>query len=266
MKSISICGTPKAPYKKTNWIGVMPGTAPTELARFLTLNGYHPRSSKHGDAMCEFLLRDLYSNCPAFNLFADDGKIVYQTNHTVNPDSPTRWTIDLVVGPGRREHQLLQQTIARGNPSEIWLAVDAKAIMTEHGKARRNRQRDLNSMAEILHRMRPSPIAGAYVVINMSAHFRSPLRTEESEHRNIGRIVSETIPLFQEILKDEQSGRPGLDAIGISVVDYSNLPGSECKLVESSPAPAPSNPLYYQAFLSRICRDFTTRFASEPHR
>ncbi len=216
--------------------------------------------------MCEFLLRDLYSNCPAFKLFADDARIVYQTNHTVNPDSPTRWTIDLVVGSGRGEHQLLQQMIAKGNPSQIWLAVDAKAIMTEHGKARRNRQRDLNSMAEILHRMQPSPIAGAYVVINMSTHFRSPLRNEETEHRNIERIVAETIPLFQEILKDEQSGRPGLDAVGVSVVDYSNAPGSECKLIEGSPAPDLSSPLHYQAFLSRICRDFTARFASEPHR
>lgn len=243
----------------------MPGTAPIELVRFLTANGYHPRSSKHGDAMCEFLLNDLYTSCSAFKLLADDNRIVFQTNYTVNPNSATRWTIDLVVGPGRGE-RLLQQTIAKGNPSEIWLAVDAKAIMTEHGKARRNRQRDLNSMAEILHRMRPSPIAGAYVAINMSSHFRSPLRTEELEHRNIERIVASTIPLFKEILRDERSGRPGLEAIGVSVVDYSNHLGSECKLIEDPPAPDFSSPLHYQAFLSKICREFTNRFASEPYR
>jgi len=76
----------------------MPGAAPTELARFLAARGYHPRSSSHGEAMCDFLLRDLHSSCPAFKAMVDSGSIVYQTNYTVNKNTPSEWTIDLVVG------------------------------------------------------------------------------------------------------------------------------------------------------------------------
>ncbi len=241
----------------------MLGTAPGELARYLTEHRYHPRSSKHGDAMCEFVLRDLHASCPGLSAMAGRGGIVYQTNYTVNQGTPSEWTIDLVLGPRNDESQLQGPYIARDNPSKVWIAIDAKAIMTEHGKARRNRQRDLNSMAEILHRMDPTPITGAYVAINMAAEFRSPLRNETTRHRNIERIVAETIPLMMEILEDQESGHPGLDAVGITVLDYSNTPRSVCRLVEAQPAPDRSSPLHYDNFIARLCEKFTASFGQQ---
>lgn len=234
--------------------------APVELARYLTDHRYHPRSSKHGDAMCEFLLRDLHANCPAFNVLASRGAIVYQTNYTVNKGTPSEWTIDLVLGPREGESHLEGAYIARDDPSEVWIAIDAKAIMTEHGKARRNRQRDLNSMAEILHRMSPTPITGAYVAINMSAEFRSPLRNTVTQHRNIERIVAETIPLMTEILENKENRHPGLDAIGVTVLDYSNAPGSQCRVIEAPPAPRRDSPLHYENFITGLCEKFTARY------
>jgi len=238
----------------------MPGAAPLELARYLTEHRYHPRSSKHGDAMCEYVLRDLHASCPSLSTMASKGEIVYQTNYTVNQATPSEWTIDLVLGPRKGDSQLPGTYIARDDPSRVWIAIDAKAIMTEHGKARRNRQRDLNSMAEILHRMDPTPITGAYVAINMATEFRSPLRNANTRHRNIERIVAETIPLMTEILEDEESGHPGLDAIGVTVLDYSNTPRSECRVIEAQPAPDRNSPLYYDNFIARLCEKFTARF------
>jgi hypothetical protein len=210
--------------------------------------------------MCDFLLKDLYAHCDTFQQMANAGAIVYQTNYTVNENTPSRWTIDLVVGPNASTRTLPGIAIAKANPSEVWLAIDAKAIMTEHGKARRNRQRDLNSMAEILHRLNPLPIAGAHVTINMSSQFRSPLREEVTHHRNIERIVSETVTLLNEILMDEEKKRPGLDAMGISVIDYSNLAGSPCRVIEAPPAPEATSPISYENFLAKICREFGRRF------
>jgi hypothetical protein len=210
--------------------------------------------------MCQFLLRDLYHNCPTFKAMADNGRIVYRTNYTVNENTPSKWTIDLVVGPRASEPLLHASNIAQGDFSEVWLAIDAKAIMTEHGKARRNRQRDLNSMADILHRMGTVPVTGAYVIINMASQFSSPLRSATTQHRNISRMVGETVLLLQEILKDDKTNRPGLDAIGVTVVDYTNLPQSECTLVTEPPAPSTESPLRYENFLSRICSEFTERF------
>jgi len=238
----------------------MPGVAPAELARYLTEHRYHPRSSKHGDAMCEFVLRDLDANCSALSALASKGTIVYQTNYTVNEGTPSKWTIDLVLGPRKGGLDLEGAYIARDDPLEVWIAIDAKAIMTEHGKTRRNRQRDLNSMAEILHRMNPTPITGAYVAINMSSEFRSPLRNAITPHRNIERIVAETIPLMTEILEDEESRHPGLDAIGVTVLDYSNEPRSRCRVIEAQPAPDRNSPLHYDNFIARLCEKFTAKY------
>jgi len=96
--------------------------------------------------------------------------------------------------------------------------VDAKTIMTEHGKARRNRQRDLNSLHDILHRRNPKAIVAGLVVVNMASTFKSPLRPEMTVHRNIERIVGETIDMFRGLpLSSDNSTGVGLDALGIIV-------------------------------------------------
>jgi hypothetical protein len=40
--------------------------ADARIAAFLEANRYHPRSSKHGDALCAFLLEDLLATCDSF--------------------------------------------------------------------------------------------------------------------------------------------------------------------------------------------------------
>jgi len=130
----------------------MPERADVEIAKYLEANNYHPRSSKHGDALCRFLLIDLLASCDAFRAAAERERIVFRTNFTIDPLSADRWNADLVVGPPTQP-PLPRATrvgpIAEGDPHEIWMAIDAKTIMTEHGKARRNRQRDLNSFHDI---------------------------------------------------------------------------------------------------------------------
>ncbi len=214
--------------------------------------------------MCRFLVEDLYAACPAFRELAGKGKIVYQTNFTVNRDKPSRWTIDLVVGPRSGATQALSTYgLINSDPESIWLAIDAKSIMTEHGKARRNRQRDLNSMADILHRTRPEPVIGAFMIVNIADRFKSPLRNAITQHHNISRIVAEIVPMMEDVLRDRTTGKQGLDAIAITVVSFENLPGSKCALVNSPPAPSSSSPLNYAHFLAKICEEFSTRFGTQ---
>jgi hypothetical protein len=239
----------------------MLGTAPDEYAHYLSENGYHPRSDKHGEKMCDFLLRDLYENCPTLRALANSGSIVYQTDYVVFENTPDKWTIDLVIGPSSSRSLPKGPFIAKANPSEVWVAIDAKGIMTEHGKCRRNRQRDLNSMANILHRMTPEPIVGGYVIINMATEFRSPLRDVLTLHKNIQHKVAETVPLFLQILKDEESGRAGIDAIGVTIIEYTNLPRSTCTIIRGPPAPDHSSPLQHDNFVSRICTELVNRFS-----
>src|SRR5205809_750813 len=149
-------------------------SADKEFVNYLSDQMYHPRSSAHGDKLCLLLLQDLLQTCTPFLEAARSGKIVFKLNHAIDEGSPTQWNIDLVVGPPTAPPQklLTEEQIGSGEPSSIWLAIDAKTVMTEHGKARRNRQRDLNSLHDILHRKDPKTIVGGLVVLNMSGRFK----------------------------------------------------------------------------------------------
>lgn len=246
----------------------MPGRADIEIVRYLAENRYHPRSSKHGDALCGFLLTDLLTNCSAFARAASRDAIVYRANFTIDPLSPDRWNADLVVGPPTQAPEPGTPrvgAIAQGDPHEIWMAIDAKTIMTEHGKARRNRQRDLNSFQDILHRKNPRTIVGGLVLVNMAERFQTPLARQEAGvtvHRNIVRLVTEIVTLMGALARATHDGaRPGLEALGVIVLTHSNVPGEPTYLVSEPPAPAASDPLSYASFLRDLCAAFTARFS-----
>lgn len=246
----------------------MPDRADAEIVKYLALNQYHPRSSKHGDALCGFLLIDLLTHCEAFANAARRDAIVYRANFTIDPNSPDRWNADLVIGPPTqspdpRAHRI--GAIAEGDPHEIWMAIDAKTIMTEHGKARRNRQRDLNSFQDILHRKNPRTIVGGLLLVNIAERFQTPLARQEAGvtvHRNIVRLVTEIVTLMGALARSSpDAARPGLEALGVIVLSHSNVVGQPTLLVSEPPAPAASDPLSYGSFLRDLCTSFTTRFA-----
>jgi hypothetical protein len=212
-------------------------------------------------------LADLQAQCPAFAQAAARNEIVFQANFTIDPGASDHWNTDLVVGPPlvpplEAASQLGE--IGLGDPREIWLAIDAKTIMTEHGKARRNRQRDLNSFHDILHRKNARTIVGGLLVVNMSPHFQTPLaRTEQgvTTHRNIERLVAETVGLMEAIPRSTaEPGREGIEGIGLIVVCHSNVAGENTELVTRSPAPVGDHPLSYVSFLRAMCAAFSTRF------
>jgi hypothetical protein len=56
--------------------------------------------------------------------------------------------------------------IAKTRPATIRIAIEAKAVMTEHGKARRNRQRDLDWFHQFFHRYEAEGIAAGITIVN----------------------------------------------------------------------------------------------------
>lgn len=224
---------------------------------------YHPRSSAHGDKLCELVLEDLLKNCDSFSRAAREGRIVYKLNYVIDKGSPTQWNLDLVVGPPIEPTRTLspRREIAAGTPKEIWLALDAKTIMTEHGKTRRNRQRDLNSLHDILHDKNPKTIVSGLVIVNMASRFKSPLRPEITNHRNVDRLVKETVTLLSGLKMSKQGG-PGLEALGIIVVSHSNIAQEPTKLITTDPAPQVGEPTHYSSFLNDICHVYGARFSS----
>jgi hypothetical protein len=247
----------------------MPSEGAERFVRHIESEGYHPRSSKHGDELCRLLLADLLGSCPAIHAAAQRGEIVYQLNYTIDPDSPDRWNTDLVIGPPREGLAAGAERIGpmqRVDPRAIRIAIDAKTIMTEHGKARRNRQRDLNSFQDILHRKERTTIVGGLVVVNVASRFRSPLRPESTitEHKNIERLVGEIVDMMKGLPSASAEPRaPGLEALGVIVVAHTNIAGQPSRLVLDPPAPPVDDPLSYTSFLRHLCAAYTERFGSK---
>jgi hypothetical protein len=246
----------------------MPERADSRIVQYLNTNLYHPRSSKHGDALCEFLLEDLLATCDSFRRLAEQDRIVYRANCTIDPASFDRWNADLVIGPPTQAPEpdaTRVGSIAKGDPSEIWLAIDAKTIMTEHGKARRNRQRDLNAFHDILHRKNSRTVVGGLLLVNMAEQFHTPLAKKKKGatiHKGVVKLVSEIIELMGALPRhDEQSGRAGLEGMGIIVVAHSNVPGEQTRLIQEPPAPAENDPLSYRTFVRDLCSALSARYS-----
>jgi hypothetical protein len=236
--------------------------APAQLVEHLRRHGYHPRSNAHGKALCEFVLQDLLASCLKIADDAARGRLVFDLNRKIIVGS-SEWNIDLVLGPPPSGAQGQPSTggIRRSPPATIRIAIEAKTVMTEHGKARRNRQRDVDSFHQFVHRYDPDAIAAGLTVVNLAKRFKSPLRPEVSIHRNIQELVQETMGLLRALpIRSTPTEGAGLEANGAILVDHDNVSLKRTRLITASPAPQVGDPLHYDAFLRRICDRYTQRW------
>jgi len=237
------------------------------LVEWLRENQYHPRSPRHGSASCLFFLDDLLHESELFAEAAAEGRVVYQEDYTVG-SGPSRWNTDLVVGPPAPDENVRvdaddERVITETEPEQIWLAIDAKSVMTEHGKARRNRQRDINSFADIMHRHHPGAITGGLVLINMADRFKSPLRDDDdiTHHENIRKLVAETVDIFRDIDRADGEISPNVDGVGCVVVDHTNMDdGETTELVTDPPAPQADDIVNYRRFVGILSDTLESRF------
>jgi hypothetical protein len=167
---------------------------PPSFIHHLQERGYHPRSDKHSNALAEAIVRDLLSCSAPMAERAAAGALVYDLNFTINAGT-SDWNVDLVLGappPGTAPPEA-GEPIRRTRPSTVQIAIEIKSVMTEHHKAVKNRKRDLEAHHEHVHRYSNRAIAGGVVVVNGSASFISPLRTERTAHRNPAALVERAL-------------------------------------------------------------------------
>lgn len=238
--------------------------ADERITDWLDRNGYHPRSDKHGAALCNFFLDDLVYVSERLHRAAREGRVVYERDYVVGKGSLLEWNVDLVLGPPITKPMVVprETLIVEGQPKDIWMAVDAKTVMTEHDKARRNRQRDLNSFASIMKHHYPRSVTGGIMVVNIADRFKSPLREELTKHTNISRLVEETVQLFREIPRNTKEGDGNIEGTAVIVVSHTNIAGDKTRLVTSSPAPQKGDITYYRRFLELMREAFEYRYLS----
>jgi hypothetical protein len=236
--------------------------APDQIVGHFRETGYHPRSNLHGKVLCEFVLGDLLTMCPKIAEHAAAGHLVYAIQRKIIV-AGSEWNIDLVLGPPPTglARTVTAKGIQQAPPATIRVAIEAKTVMTEHGKARRNRQRDLDSFHQFVHRYDPSTVAAGLTVVNIAERFKSPLRPEPSVHRNVRTLVQDTMALLRSLPQRSARGEgPGLEATGAIVVSHDNLDNHRSQLILAPPAPQVGDPLHYDSFLRRICDSYTQRW------
>ncbi len=236
--------------------------APERLATYLLRNPYHPRSNKHSNALMELLLDDLLAVCSRFAEDALTGRIAYELNRKVRVGT-SEWNVDLAVGPPARPvSEPRDRSVARSQPSTFRVACEAKAIMTEHAKAQRNRQRDLDALHQFMHRYDQNTIVAAVTVINIAESFRSPLRSRATKHSKPVDLVKAAIELLRYLpLRSHPSNGPGLEANAVIVIRYDNSRRPVVSTVHTGPpSPQPGDPLHWDSFIRRICDLYMQRW------
>lgn len=234
---------------------------PASFILHLRAEGYHPRSDKHSNALAIAIVEDILAACPQLAARAAAGTIVYDLNFDLIFATAT-WNVDLVFGapPPGSPTPPPGTPIRRAAPSTVEIAVELKAIMTEHHKAVKNRKRDMEAHHAHVHNYATNAVAGGVFLINAAAKFRSPLRNDISLHRDPHALVEHCLNELRAVTTRAGQAGSGIEAKAAIVVTANNIDLQAADFVTGPPAPKVGDPLHYDAFIQRICAEHSARF------
>jgi len=226
---------------------------------------YHPRSDAHSIALCTFLWQDLLEGCPVLRAQAESGQVICGINvRFVWPTTGKTKTLDLAIGPPVAPPPAGETApVVNAKLADVFLACEAKSVMTEHGKSQPRVYDELSSSHEIVHQGNQETIAAGLTVVNICATFVSPLRQKApgtphvSQHKQpqaAGRMVEHLrgLPIRDAV------GQVGFDAYATIVLSCDNQ--NAAVVWTDPPAPQPGDRDHYGTFLESISRFYSERF------
>ncbi|MEM8834229.1 MAG: hypothetical protein AAGD00_00280 [Planctomycetota bacterium] len=234
---------------------------PESFLDHLREHGYHPRSDKHSNALARAIVDDLVVTCDPLAQRASRGEVVFSLNFTLRAGRAD-WNVDLVLGsPPQVVEPSAGVAIVEAEPSYVEIAIELKAVMTEHRKAVKNRKRDLEAHHEHVHNYDNQTIAGGVIIVNAASRFASPLRRGEvTEHKNPERLVRHCIDEARSIATRGGKTGYGLEACCVLVVDTDNQILDAASYADTHVALSTGDPLHYDSFIQSVCRAYRQRF------
>lgn len=237
---------------------------PESFLTHLRSHGYNSRSNRHSNALAEAIVVDLLIRCEPMARFAKSGRLVYDLNQDLRFQTST-WNVDLVIGKPALPVAQHESAVARTTPITVAIAIELKAVMTEHRKAVKNRKRDFEAHHEHVHNYDLHAIAGGVMVVNASEQFRSSLRPQVTIHGDrirANQLVGHCVNEMRNVTQSSGTSHYGMDAKAVIVVDFDNINTSEGRFWTRPPAPQVGDPLHYDSFIQKLCSEFVARFAS----
>ena len=162
---------------------------------------YHSRSDTHSKVACWTVLLDLLAECDVVQAHAHEGRLGFRINHVmVGPINKTLDLVVTVVPPGRNPETratfadlvarygiVLEAKEAkslaglptvyedrRDDVSEVAIALEAKACMTEHLKSLPRLHAEILATGYLARMASPRCITVSYSLVNASTTFISP--------------------------------------------------------------------------------------------
>lgn len=248
---------------------------------------YHPRSDRHSKVACWGLMFDLLLASEVLRRKVESGSVAFGINHEMSDFKNNRKkNLDLVLCVPRhgeaasaigsfsdlaehysiklsateRKELLSLPPLLAAPVGAVQVALEAKACMTEHLKARPRLYDELNSSHQTIHGASEFAIAAGFAMVNVASVFKSPTRTGVTKHRQ-PEVTARVIEKLQELPRRANQKDEGFDALAIVVVDCPNN-GEEVRLFSGLPAPQPGDIFHYETMVQRLAQLYESRFSS----
>jgi hypothetical protein len=248
---------------------------------------YHSRSDNHSKLACWTVLLDLMLECDVFRSAAEAGRVGFGINHVMV--GPINKTLDLVVtvaaphrsaGKRLRFVDLIERygivltteekariadlpTILHDLPddiSEVAIALEAKACMTEHVKSIPRLHAEILATGYLAKRATPRSIVVSYSLVNAASTFVTPSGAGKKNKHNMPEDAARVVQMLRTAIPRVQDGGVyGFDAIGVTVLDCAN-DGRPVMVIDQPPAPALSDAVRYERMIVAICSEYRNRF------
>jgi hypothetical protein len=259
---------------------------------------YNSRSDRHSKIACWAVFFDLLQTSSLLQAHVRERKVVFGVNHSMADFKNRRdKNLDLVIArPGTaqiskltkgktlatladyygvlltRDEQLRLDQLPEavgGSVGSVLVALEAKAAMTAHQRARPRLYDELNSSHLTVHGASDHAAAAAFVMVNISPQFMSsdmnkfPLATHDAivNQEPQPKAAEGIIEKVTEIPRRSRPGEEGFDAIGIVLVDCRN-DGSPISVHTRPPAPGPTDDFHYDQMVRRLGHIYDARFST----
>lgn len=251
---------------------------------------YHSRSDRHSKVACWAALFDLLQCCSLLRDQVAAGKVCFGINHEMRDYRQDRKkNLDLVLCTraaeasdltfaeyGKHSGVLLapeeEAALAALPPmrqagvSNVLVALEAKACMTEHSKAVPRLHDELSSSHQTIHGDTAGAIAAGFVIINCADTFISTDRNRRrirkgnfvvNAHKQPA-AADKMLAAIMKIPRRSDEAGSGFDALGISMLRCAN-DGSAVAIDAVANAKVPDI-VKYDAFIRRVAHLYATKY------
>jgi hypothetical protein len=255
---------------------------------------YHSRSDHHSKLCCWAIAFDLLATSSLLRQHVNEAKVCIGVNHTmVDFKTSRKKDLDLVIARPLADQPVAKNSVNLSDIGEsigveltdneraefsalpaverkivgsVLVALEAKAVATEHKKSESRMFDELNSSQATIHGAADHAVAIGLALVNIADTFVSPGRQAPggapvvNAHKQPGAAESMIVKL-RELPRRSATGESGFDALGIMVVDLAN-DGSPVTVDTQPPAPQLGDSDTYAAMVLRAASLYDYRFAT----